>query len=218
MNRKRQKITDIKIKKGSSEIITVYINNEIEIDLNTLTVWDLRLHIGDTISKELFAELNNYSNMNKAKGDAIRYLSYRPRSKWEIEQKLRKNHYPFSVIHQTIDWLQKNDLVNDYHFSKMWIKDRINKKPMGKRLLEKELIKKGIDRKISEEVIEHFLKNEINETELAYRLIEKKRRSLKLKGMILKSEQVSQLLRNRGFSFSVIEQFICETRNNDTDL
>ncbi|MEK6545135.1 MAG: RecX family transcriptional regulator, partial [Nitrospinota bacterium] len=75
----------------------------------------------------------------KAKLVAYRFLSYRPRSKKEIENKLIEKKISRNTITNILNFLEENNYINDKNFSINWIKYRLENKPMGRAFLEYEL-------------------------------------------------------------------------------
>ena len=91
--------------------------------------------------------------LKKAKNQALKYLSYKDRSKWEINQYLEKKKHSHLVIQQTLEYLENLNYVDDQQFALQWGQFNINKKKLGRNRLYLELLNKGIDRKILEESV-----------------------------------------------------------------
>jgi len=210
---KNQKITDIKIDKKNIKRRKIYLDNDFFIETDDMIVNELDLYTGKILTETLIDTIKQKESLSKAKRDSIRFLSYRPRSQWEIEDKLKKNKYNRDIISKTIDWLRDKNLIDDKIFSHMWIKDRVNKKPSGRLRLRKELFNKGINREIIENVINDFFDKEIDEFELAYQMIEKKKNSLLQKNIQLEPEKIVSLLKNRGFSYHIVNHIYNELFN-----
>jgi len=202
--KKNQKITDIQVKKNKINRRKLYIDHELFIEIDDIIISELDLYIGKEVTNELIEKIQQKEALTKAKNDAIRFLSYRPRSEWEISNKLKNKKYPIFIIEETIHWLKEKNLINDRQFSLMWIKDRLTNKPLGKLRIRKELYNKGIDSDIIESTVNSFFKKDEDELELAYQLIERRRNSLRLKNVQLEPQKIINLLKNRGFSYYVI--------------
>src|SRR6056297_222051 len=202
--KKNQKITDIKVKKNKINRRKLYIDHELFIEIDDVIISELDLYIGKEVTNELLEKIQQKEALTKAKNDAIRFLSYRPRSEWEISNKLKNKKYPIFIIEETIYWLKEKNLINDRQFSLMWIKDRLTNKPLGKLRIRKELYNKGIDSDIIESTVNSFFKKNEDELELAYQLIKRRRNSLRLKNVQLEPQKIIKLLKNRGFSYYVI--------------
>ena len=64
----------------------------------------------------------------KAKNQALKYLSYRDRSKWEITQYLEKKQHSHHVIQQTLEYLENFDYVDDQRFALQWASSILTRK------------------------------------------------------------------------------------------
>ena len=114
----------------------------------------------------------------KAKNQALKYLSYRDRSKWEITQYLEKKQHSHLVIQQTLEYLENLDYVDDQRFALQWGQFNINKKKLGRNRLYLELLNKGIDRETLENILNTLYENN-PEIQLAKECASKKWESLK---------------------------------------
>lgn len=215
---KHYQITDIKIKKSNLNIVKLYINSELFAEIDYSVIQDLDLHIGETVSEQMLEIIEQNSMLSSAKIEAIRFLSYRPRSEWEIEKKLYNKKYQLNIIKNTINWLKEENLINDRDFAIQWIRYQVGKKPAGRIKLRNELFKKGIDKKIIDSAIDSFFEQYEDELALAKQLIRKKQFSLHSKNIELKPVKIISLLKRQGFSNSVIqriyEEFL-ETENTE---
>ncbi len=203
------RITDIQIKSNHSNRVQLFLDYQLFMEIDETVIKELDLYIGKTVTDGLLEVIQQKENQSKAKNDAIRFLAVRPRSEYEISNKLKSKDYHHHIIEKTIDWLKEKNLVNDQEFSEMWINDRINHKPSGVIKLRQELHHKGIDSEIIENTIHFFFKTEEDELSLAYRLIQSKKNSLSAKNIELDSRKVINLLKSRGFSYHTIHQ-ICQ--------
>jgi len=203
--KKNRKITDIQVKHNNHKRRNIHIDHQLFIEIDDIIVSELDLYIGKEVTDDLIYSIKQKEELTKAKNDSIRFLSYRPRSEWEIKNKLQDKKYQSEIIEKTIRWLKEKNMVNDQEFSRMWIKDRLTKKPLGKLSLQKELINKGISRELIENTIHSFFEKEEDELELAYQLIRQKKDSLQLKNIQLEPKKIINLLKNRGFSYRVID-------------
>lgn len=208
--KKNQKITDIQVKKNNINRRKIYIDYELFIEIDDFIISELDLYIGKEVSNELIGKIQQKEALTKAKNDAIRFLSYRPRSEWEISNKLKNKKYPIFIIEEIIYWLKEKNLINDRQFALMWIRDRLTKKPLGKLKIRKELYNKGIDSEVIESTVNSFFKKDEDELELAYQLIERRKNSLRLKNVQLEPQKIINLLKNRGFSYYVINHIYDE--------
>ena len=146
----------------------------------------------------------------KGKQIAYRFLSYRPRSKKEVERKLKEKKISGENISSIISLLEKNHYLNDREFTLNWVKYRMENRPSGRRSLEYELREKGVDSEIIKDSLDEVYTGEFDEYEVAVRLAEKKIASLrkvKTEDNIVKRRLFSYLHR-KGFSYDTIERII----------
>ena len=146
----------------------------------------------------------------KGKQIAYRFLSYRPRSKKEVERKLKEKKISGENIVSIISLLEKNNYLNDREFTLNWIRCRMENRPLGRRSLEYELREKGVDSEIIKDSLDEVYTGEFDEYEVAVRLAEKKISSLnkrKIEDNIAKRRLFSYLHR-KGFSYDTIERVI----------
>ncbi len=129
---------------------------------------------------------------------ALHFLKFRPRTNFEIEQKLKLKRISDKKIKRVIAVLEKNKLLDDLNFAKMWVKDRNNFKPSGSYLLKLELKKLGV----VQDIIDQVLIGQ-NEEELAKKALSSKSR---LKQVSFQKK--AQFLQRRGFKTAVIYKVI----------
>ena len=207
--KKNYQITDIEIKKSNLNIVKLYLNGKLFAEIDYSVIQELDLHVGKVVSEQVLKIIEHKSKLSSAKIEAIRFLSYRPRSEWEIEKKLYDKKYQSNIIKNTINWLKEERLIDDHDFAIQWIRYQIGKKPAGRIKLRNELYKKGIDRKIIDSAVDSFFEQDADELELASQLVRKKQLSLQSKNMLLDPSKITSLLHRQGFSNTVIQR-ICE--------
>ena len=152
------------------------------------------------------------SEFEKGKQIAYRFLSYRPRSKKEVERKLKEKKISGENIVSIISLLEKNNYLNDREFTLNWIRYRMENRPLGRRSLEYELREKGVDSEIIKDSLDEVYTGEFDEYEVAVRLAEKKIASLRKKKMEYNAFKrgIFSYLQRKGFSFSLIERVMSD--------
>ena len=78
------------------------------------------------------------------------FLGTRPRSRWEVSQRLRRSRASDGVIEATLDRLEELGIVDDLAFARWWLEQRDRHAPRGRRLVEAELRQHGIGRDVIE--------------------------------------------------------------------
>jgi len=137
-------ITDIKQLKRSKGRFSVYVDGKYEFAFSDLDLGLSGLRIGQEISGEQIAEFKESGEESKAYNQAIRYLSYRPRSEREVRDYLVKKGLDEETAGQVIGRLQRAGLLNDREFAAGWVANRQLLRPRSRRRLEQELMAKGV--------------------------------------------------------------------------
>ncbi|MCP4761742.1 MAG: regulatory protein RecX [archaeon] len=86
----------------------------------------------------------------------MKYLSYRPRSVYEIKIYLKKKGFDQAISRQVIAILLEKKYLNDRDFTTLYIETMVRNKPKSKFAIGFELKKKGIDPLIIEPALEQF--------------------------------------------------------------
>ena len=81
---------------------------------------------------------------------AVRFLGARPRTRWELERRLRRASAEDAVIEATLERLADLGYVDDAAFARWWAEQRDRHAPRGRRLLEAELRRSGVPREVIE--------------------------------------------------------------------
>lgn len=152
--------------------------------------------------------------LERAKYQAVKYLSYRPRTTYEVESYLLKKGYSEQIISEVISYLKAQLYLDDDKFCQLWIEARVRLKPKGKKVLFFELKNKGIDNSIIERNINQNFTPEI-ELESAKNLAVKKLQQFNNNSSNTK-EKVMAYLYRRGFNNSIINEIICDLGLSDS--
>jgi regulatory protein len=110
--------------------------------------------------------------MSEAYRYAIRLLKFRPRSEYELHQRLKRRGFGEDIIVEAILRLREQSLINDFEFARIWIESRI-KKPLGISRLKQELKIKGVNTEIIEQAIGN-IDIKYNEDEIIRELIQRR--------------------------------------------
>ncbi|MEA1936490.1 MAG: regulatory protein RecX [Patescibacteria group bacterium] len=145
---------------------------------------------------------------NQALKFALKLLSIRKRSVFEITKRLWQKKFTEDVADQTIKTLFEYKYLNDEEFAEAYLNDRINFNPRGSFLIRKELREKGIAEDIINEKIKELLP-EKKELELAKKTAEKK---LAYLGKNLEKNKIYQKvgahLQSKGYPSFIIREVL----------
>ncbi|MCL4359880.1 RecX family transcriptional regulator [Patescibacteria group bacterium] len=145
---------------------------------------------------------------------AFNFLSYRPRSEKEIhdflekKQKRSKTFAP-TIISLVSERLRELGYINDAKFVSWWIEQRSTFRPKGTALLRRELLNKGIERKIVDEIITsvHQPQDELQD---ARKLVTKKLPVWQKLPVLARRRKIYAYLGSRGFAPATVHRIIDE--------
>ncbi len=152
---------------------------------------------------------SNEKELKRAKNSAYRFLAIRPRSRQEVERKLRDKEFPLSVISRVIDHLDRLGYVNDREFAGQWARSRVRLRGFGRRRIEQELREKGVDREIVQEVLSSLFEDS-SEIDVARKEAEKKLRTLSRFEPEVRKRRLAGHLERKGFPSDVIRKIVFE--------
>ena len=81
---------------------------------------------------------------------AVGFLGTRPRTRWELERRLRRAGADEAVIASATERLAELGYLDDAAFARWWGEQRDRHAPRGRRLLEAELRQRGVPRDVIE--------------------------------------------------------------------
>lgn len=139
----------------------------------------------------------------EVKSYALRLIEYRPRSRKEMQQRLKLKGFDDEEIKDAIGYLERVGLINDDILAPGLLKHAVEKKLLGKRGAELFLYKRGIERNLIQKVISSHTKE--SEEEAAKKLLEKKLRTLRNKPEDVIKRRLYGMLQRRGFAPDVIK-------------
>jgi regulatory protein len=127
------------------------------------------------------------------------------RSRFELEQILRRKGVPSEVGDPVLDRLQDVGLVDDEAFARAFVESRQRSRPRGARGLSSELRKRGIAPAVIDRVLGEREETE-DTVEAARRAVAAKLRSLAGKPPDLVRRRAEQFLLRRGFDYETIRE------------
>ncbi|MGC1456410.1 MAG: regulatory protein RecX [Nitrospirota bacterium] len=150
--------------------------------------------------------------LTKARNAAYRFLTYRPRSRAEIEAKLHDKEFGEAVIAAVLSDLERLGYVNDLQFAGAWTRSRIRLRGFGRRRIGQELKNKGIGPELIREVFSEVFSEE-TEIETAKRVAKKKLLTMKALDRETRRRRLAGLLERKGFSFEIIREVLKSTES-----
>lgn len=139
---------------------------------------------------------------------AVKFLSIRPRSVWEVRENLSKKHATEEVIEQVLKKLRTQKYIDDSEFVRWWIRQRSTFRPKSFYHMKAELSQKGVGKEIIDSVFSEEDDERTDEVSMAKKIIEKNVRKYKDLPKQDIYTKLGGLLTRRGFSYSVSKRAI----------
>ena len=210
-----RRVTDIKEAVKDKNRVNIYIDDKFFCSLDISQVVDLHLKVSKELSEEEYKNVKQASEFGKFYTRALEYSLLRPRSSKEIRDYLKKKTlnrkiriknrrtgeyetrekqgYDASLVPLVFARLEERGYIDDYRFAKLWIENRNVSKGTSIKKLRLELMQKGIDGKIIDQVFDETNRNDNDE--LA-KIIAKKRHKYP------DEQKLIQYLLRAGFNYS----------------
>lgn len=192
-------VTGLTRQKRNKERVNVFLDGQYAFSLSAIVA--AGLHENQTVTPEQIERLRNHDEVEKAKSQAYRYLSYRPRSVAEMEDYLRSKGYEQPLVNEVTGRLVELELLDDRSFAAYWVDQRNTFNPRSQMALRHELFQKGVDRDIVDDAV-----SKVDEGAAALQAVEKRAArwaSLPREQFMLK---VNNFLQRRGFGYTVISE------------
>ncbi len=166
------KIKSYKKCKNNSYKITFQDNKE-ELVLYDEVILKYNLLLKKEISKKELESIQKENERFACFNKAIQYLTYKSRSKKEVEEYLKKQKYSMQDIEYTLRLLEEKKFINDDVYLQMFINDQIHLTNNGPQKITRKLMDLGFQaEKINEELskvlkevwlekLEHIIKKKI---------------------------------------------------------
>jgi regulatory protein len=193
-------VTAIKRKKHPDSRFSIYLDNKYAFDLSDLDLSISGLYVGQFLEAEDIALFQSRMERTKAYNLALRFLSFRIRSRQEVVEYLRRKGVGTEVVEAAVQRLSENGLLNDREFALSWVRSRMSLKQRSRRVLEQELRTKGV----SGEDIGAALEEVDPEAELNLltQLADRKRRLPQYR----QKDQLMGYLSRKGYSYDLIKK------------
>jgi regulatory protein len=195
-------ITRLEQQQKQKDRVNVYLDGEFAFGLNMLDAAMLRK--GQILTEDEITQMRDQDAVIKAFDQAVRYLSYRPRSRQEIQQYLKGKEIPPETQERAITRLETAGYLDDRAFARFWIENRTQFQPRGPHALRYELRQKGI----APTLIEELLRETVDVDAAAYQAASAHGR--RLRGLTHREyrQKMGAFLQRRGFAYSTASQII----------
>lgn len=156
-------------KKGKQDKIHISVDGEYSFTVDEAYFLSMGIYNGREVDSDELEEIKETVNIRRAYNYAVSLLARRDHSEKELINKLHQKGYDEGA-EAALEKLRRGGYVSDERFARLYTRELQTLKKYGKKRIEQELYRKGIDRDIIREVLDE---TDFDENELVS-LIERK--------------------------------------------
>lgn len=191
-------VTAIRAGKGRRKRVNIFLDGKFAFGLEAEVAMKEDLEVGQELSDSQVAALTRSDQFHRCLNAAARYLSYRPRSEFELRDRLHRRGFDDSSLEAVIAKLKDQGLVDDAAFAQFWKDNRESFSPRSQWLTRLELRRKGV----AEDTIDQVT-DQVDDEESAYRAGLSKARRLPSSDYQRFCRRLGDYLKRRGFGYRV---------------
>ena len=197
------KITSIRQQVNKTDRYSIYVDGTYSFSLSEAALLTSGITKNQEISKEQHEALQNQADIDKLYGKALRYVSLRIRSEWEIGQYLKRKQASPPLVDIILNKLRDNNLIDDTAYAKTLVRDRLLLRPTSRRKIQFELQRKHINSEIIAKTFEDI--EQTDQSTLLY-LIERKRQQSRYADDM----KLMQYLSRQGYNYGDIKEALVQ--------
>ncbi|WP_079505753.1 recombination regulator RecX [Mesobacillus jeotgali] len=212
-------ISKISVQKHNKDRYSIFTDSgrgeeyAFSVDEDVLIKYNLKK--GMELDDFAVTEMLFQDDIRKAYNTAINYLSHRMRSESEVREHLKKKEISDSVIKEAIHKLYEFKFLNDEEFASAFVRTQLNTTDKGADVIKLELKQKGIAPDLITKVVDEVSFDE--QLEKARKLSEKYAVKNKKDSSRVLKQKIEQMLKRKGYSFSIIRAALDETEIEKED-
>lgn len=199
-------VTRVLRQRGKIPKYSVYLDGDYGFDVSDSTRIKFGINVGREMNSETVDKAEDAELFYQGQRVAINYVSYRPRSSREVMVKLNQKGFPLGIAQRVVQHFESVSLVNDGEFARMFVRDKLKAKHVGRALLKQLLQAKGISRQVIDEVIGEYVTEEDQQrsaSELAAKKLRLAGRSFSKLDRMKQRKRLIDFLLRKGFSSDI---------------
>ena len=194
-------------KKGKQDKIHISVDGEYSFTVDETYFLSMGIWNGKDVDEDELEEIKQIVSVRRAYNYAVNLLSRRDHSERDLMTKLTQKGYSDGA-EEALRKLRDGGYISDERFARLYVRELQTFKKYGKRRIEQELYRKGVDREIISEVLEE---TDFDESDLVSLIERKYGRYLGDEKGIAKT--INGLLR-MGYSYGEIRNALREINEN----
>ena len=193
------KITAIRTGRKAGKQVNVFLDGRLAFSLEAEVVVKQGLCVGQDLSDDQVEAVARAGRYGRCMSAANRFLGYRPRSEFELRERLHQRGFDEDTVKAVIARLKDLGLVDDVAFAQFWKENRQTFSPRSQWLTERELRSKGVPADIITEA-----GRDADDGDSAYRAALPRARRLHLSDYETFRRRLGEFLKRRGFNYEII--------------
>ena len=199
-------ISKITRQKNNPERYNIYMDEKYAFAVDEGTLIKFGLTKGKVLEQFEIDEITYEDEIAKAFNKALGFLSFQMRSEHEVKIKLMAAGHGEAVVLEAIRKLEHLGFLNDESYSKALLETKKRTANKGPAAIRQDLMKKGIDKGLQEQVLGTFSHDE--QVKLAMELAEKQVRAGEQKTPTQVKQKIQDVLMRKGYSFTVVKEVL----------
>ncbi|MDA8352735.1 MAG: RecX family transcriptional regulator [Firmicutes bacterium] len=199
-------ITRIERQKNGLPRYNIHVDGAYRFAVHEDVLVRFRLSKGMEVDAAEIESILAEEERNKVYQAALRHLSYRPRTVFELKRHLLDKGYESAYVDAVTEELKEKRYLDDRRFAQAWVEERRRRKGYGSLKLKHELEQKGVSSETVEEVLSQL--EDEKERELARMVAEKRYRRLVGQPWPKVERRLGQYLFRQGFNPSLVYELL----------
>jgi regulatory protein len=204
-------VTRIAKRKNKRRLFAVDVDGVFAFDASDAVILKFGLRTNESIDEERIAAIKASELQTEAQLIAVNYVSYRPRSSREVSDHLMRKGYSKELAGSIVHHFESVTLINNLEFARMFVRDKLRRKPTGKALLQKLLAAKGIPSPMIDQVLRENISDDDQKNaarDLAARRMRSTKQSLAALDPTKQKQRLTGYLLRHGFSSEIVQKTI----------
>lgn len=178
--------------------LDLFVDGVIAGQISRQTAKKRALRPGLELTPEQVTDLLAEDQRHLALQAAAAMIARRPRSERQVRQALRRRKLDDEAITSCVERLKDARLLDDEDYARHYTESRDRTSPRSQRLLQQELLVAGVAREVAAAAVA-----EVSNEDAAYRVAERRRRSLDNLDEGTYRSRLGSYLQRRGFSWDI---------------